>query len=374
MKLTIERQALQDALDSVRGAVERKNAIPILGNLLLDARHDKLAITGTDLDVVIKTSAVAEVTKPGRTTVGCDLLANIAKKAQSDAQIGMELEGSDILLVKTGRSRFRLQTLSADDFPSLGSKDAKASFTLPAEQLSHLFSKTEFAISEEVTRYYLNGTYLHIAPKTTQGQNDSHLRAVATDGHTLAQVEVEAPEGSDTLPGIIVPRKTVGLVTDLCKDHDNVAIEVSDTGITFAAGGTSITSKLIDGTFPDYGRVVPMNNNKLLSIGRAELASAIDLVATVSSEKARPVRLSMTEGLLTLSANDADVGNAVNEVEAEYTAEPLDIGFNSRYVREICSHIDADRIEVMFADPGSPTLFRPAGSTSDLYVVMPMRV
>jgi len=275
------------------------------------------------------------------------------------------------LTIRAGRSRFSLQTLPESDFPDLAAGEMTHKFTLAAKDLKRLIDKTQFAISTEETRYYLNGIYLHVAGTAKA----SKLRAVATDGHRLAQVELDTPKGADGMPGIIVPRKTVGEVQRLIEDLDaEVSIELSQTKIRFTIGDVVLTSKLIDGTFPDYGRVIPAGNDKTLIVDKPEFEAAVDRVSTVSSERGRAVKLALSGGKLVLTVTNPDSGSATEELEVEYDSDPIDIGFNSRYLLDIASQIEGEVAVLKLADPGSPTLIQDKDSGSALYVLMPMRV
>jgi DNA polymerase-3 subunit beta len=371
MKLSIERSALLKAVNAVRGSVERKATIPILANVLLAASGEQLSITGTDLDIECRTVAPAEVSKPGQITVACEILRDIASKVGASDKISMEVEkGGDTLIVKSGRSRFKLNTIPATDFPSLNVGKFDATFVITSDHLTGLFSKTEFAISDEATRYYLCGTYLHPIAR----DNASVLRACATDGHRLAMIDVDGPEGSHAMPGVIVPRRTVTQVIALCDTADSVTVEVSTSKITFETETTKLTSKLIDGQFPDYMRVVPLGNDKPLSVARQDFVDAIARVSAIKTERSPAMKLSMGDGAVVLSMANSDTGTSSDELDAEYVSDPMEIGFNSRYLAEICSEIDADRIELKLADPGSPTIIAPVGDSGATYVLMPMRV
>jgi DNA polymerase-3 subunit beta len=234
-----------------------------------------------------------------------------------------------------------------------------------------MIDKTQFAISTEETRYYLNGIYLHGA---TSGKAET-LRAVATDGHRLAQFEIPLPGGANGMPGVIVPRKTVGEVQRLIENADQeITIELSVSKIRFTIGDVVLTSKLIDGTFPDYARVIPLGNDKLLQVDKSEFEHAVDRVSTVSSERGRAVKLALSGGKLTLSVNNPDSGSATEEIEVDYGADPIDIGFNSRYLLDIASQIEGETAVLKLADPGSPTLIQDKDGKNALYVLMPMRV
>jgi DNA polymerase III subunit beta len=372
MKVTVERSELLKSLGHVHRVVERRNTIPILANVLLHADRSKLALKATDLDVEVTDTIAAEVGPGGSTTVPAHMFFDIVRKLPEGAQIVLESSGDRAALaIRAGRSRFTLQTLPESDFPDLAPGDMTHKFTLKAADLKRLIDKTQFAISTEETRYYLNGIYLHAAGTAKAAT----LRAVATDGHRLAQMELELPNGAVGMPGIIVPRKTVGEVQRLMEDGEaEVGIELSPGKIRFTVGQAILTSKLIDGTFPDYGRVIPTANDKELIVDKKEFEAAVDRVSTVSSERGRAVKLSITAGRLLLSVTNPDSGSATEELEVEYEADPIDIGFNSRYLLDIASQIESEAAVLKLADPGSPTLIQDKDSRGALYVLMPMRV
>ncbi len=357
MKVTVERAALLKSLGHVHRVVERRNTIPILANVLVRADRSKLAFKATDLDLEVTETIAAEVSPSGATTVPAHMFYEIVRKLPEGAQIVLEGTGDRaVLTIRAGRSRFTLQTLPESDFPDLAAGEMTHSFRLKAADLKRLIDKTQFAISTEETRYYLNGIYLH----TAGTDKAPTLRAVATDGHRLAQVELPLPEGAAGMPGIIVPRKTVGEVQRLIEDNEaEVTIELSPGKIRFTLGDVVLTSKLIDGTFPDYGRVIPVGNDKELVVDKKEFEQAVDRVSTVSSERGRAVKLSLTSGKLMLSVTNPDSGSATEEVEVEYAADPLDIGFNSRYLLDIAGadrrrggRAQARRSGLADADPG----------------------
>jgi len=372
MKVTVERSELLKALGHVHRVVERRNTIPILANVLIRADRSKLGLKATDLDLEVFETIAADVAPGGSTTVPAHMLYEIVRKLPDGAQIVLEGSGDRaVLAVRAGRSRFTLQTLPDSDFPDLAAGDMSHKFTLAAADLKRLIEKTQFAISTEETRYYLNGIYLH----TAAGGKATMLRAVATDGHRLAQVELPLPAGAEGMPGIIVPRKTVGEVQRLIEDNEaEVTIELSQGKMRFTIGAVTLTSKLIDGTFPDYARVIPLGNDKELVVDKAEFEAAVDRVSTVSSERGRAVKLSLSAGRLILSVTNPDSGSATEELEIEYDADPLDIGFNSRYLLDIAAQLEGEVAVLKLADPGSPTLIQDRSGSGALYVLMPMRV
>ena len=372
MKVTVERAALLRSLGHVHRVVERRNTIPILANVLIRAEEGKLALKATDLDLEVIETIPAEVGPGGATTVPAHMFYDIVRKLPEGTQILLEASGDRATLaLRAGRSRFSLQTLPESDFPDLAAGEMTHKFSLAAKDLKRLIDKTQFAISTEETRYYLNGIYLHTAGN---GQA-SALRAVATDGHRLAQIDLAAPQGATGMPGVIVPRKTVGEVQRLIEDGEaQIGIELSATKVRFTLGDVVLTSKLIDGTFPDYARVIPLGNDKKLTIDKADFSAAVDRVSTVSSERGRAVKLALSGGKLILTVTNPDSGSATEELEVEYDAEPLDIGFNSRYLLDIAGQIEGESAVLKLADPGSPTLIEDRDAKDALYVLMPMRV
>jgi DNA polymerase III subunit beta len=372
MKITVERSALLKSLGHVHRVVERRNTIPILANVLIKADKGKLSLKATDLDLEVTDTIAAEVSPGGATTVPAHMIYDIVRKLPEGTQIVIEGSGDRaVLTIRAGRSRFTLQTLPESDFPDIAAGDMAHSFKLAAADLKRLIDKTQFAISTEETRYYLNGIYLHAAGTAKAAT----LRAVATDGHRLAQCELPLPNGAAGMPGVIVPRKTVGELQRLIETGEgDVAVELSSGKIRLTIGDVVLTSKLIDGTFPDYARVIPANNDKSLTVDKKDFEAAVDRVSTVASERGRAVKLSITGGRLTLSVTNPDSGSATEEIEVDYSADPLDIGFNSRYLLDIAAQIEGEVAVLKLADPGSPTLIQDKESKGALYVLMPMRV
>jgi DNA polymerase III subunit beta len=368
MKLTIERTALLKSLGHVQSVVERRNTIPILSNVLVEAKGERVGLTATDMDLAIVDHATAEITAPGAATVPAHMLYDIVRKLPEGSQVQLELAGDGgQFAIKAGRSRFTLQTLPKEDFPSTAAGDLPHRFPISAVDLRSLIDHTKFAISTEETRYYLNGIYLHAH---TSGKQHA-LRAVATDGHRLARVEMPLPDGAEKIPGVIVPRKMVG---ELRKLIEEVEVSLSDTRVRFAFDEIVLTSKLIDGSFPDYQRVIPTGNDKVLEVDRREFRDAVDRVSTISSEKSRAVKLSLKSGSVVISATSPENGTAIEELEVKYEGAPLEIGFNSRYLLDVADEIDGDGLQMVLADAVAPTLVRDMADAMALYVLMPMRV
>src|SRR5262245_14687985 len=372
MRVVLERSNLLRSLNHVHRVVERRNTIPILSNVLLSAKGASLEMKATDLDLEVTEAAAANVEQGGSTTVPAHLLYDIVRKLPDGAEVMLKMdEDGNAMSVISGRSSFRLQCLPQSDFPELTAGSFSHIFRVESATMKGLIDKTQFAISTEETRYYLNGIYLH----THDANGKLKLRSVATDGHRLARAEIEAPAGSEGMPGIIIPRKTVSELQKLVDDPDvAVTVELSDTKIRFTIGSVVLTSKLIDGTFPDYQRVIPTGNDKELVIDKKDFEAAVDRVSTVSSERGRAVKLSLSGGKLILSVTNPDSGSATEEIEVEYDADPIDIGFNSRYLLDIAAQLDGEVAVLKLADPGSPTLIQDKDAKGALYVLMPMRV
>ena len=372
MKFSIERGDLLKAVGQAQSVVERRNTIPILANVLIEAEGDGVSFRATDLDIEVVDEAAAKVERAGATTVSAVLLHEIVRKLPDGALVTLADDGaSGRLTVEAGRSNFTLATLPKEDFPVMASTEYEANFAAKAPVLRRLFDKSKFAISTEETRYYLNGVYMHVS----DSGGAQVLRCVATDGHRLARIDAELPPGAESLPGVIVPRKTVGELRKLLDDDEaEIAVSVSETKVRFAAPGITITSKVIDGTFPDYTRVIPGGNTRRLEVDASDFAQAVDRVATVSSERSRAVKMSLDEDRLVLSVNAPDSGAAEEELPVAYADEALEIGFNAKYLLEIASQVDRENAVFLFNSSGDPTLMREGNDESAVYVVMPMRV
>jgi DNA polymerase-3 subunit beta len=375
MKFSVDRAVLLKALGHVQSVVERRNTIPILANVLLEAREGGLKLTATDMEIaVVEEVPGVTVTRQGRTTAPAATLYEIVRKLPETAKIELDHPGGDAqLTLRAGRFDAKLAVLPVDDFPSMTEGKLPNRFALPAGQLRDLIDRTRFAISTEETRYYLNGIYFH----ATEVGGAKMLRAVATDGHRLARVEEPLPEGAAGMPGVIVPRKTINELRKLAEEmQDEIAVALSDTKIRFTLGAVQLTSKLIDGTFPEYERVIPRGNDKVLRVTKKDFAEAVGRVAGISSERSRPVKLSVDRGHLRLSAASPELGEAQEELEGDvvsYESSPLEIGFQARYLSDITDQI-VEQVEFRFADGSAPTIVTDSAKPEALYVLMPMRV
>lgn len=371
LELTIERSHLLKALGHVQSVVEKRTTIPILSNVKLEAINGTLALTATDMEIAVTETVEASIESQGTLTVPAHTFYDIVRKLPDGAQVELNATKPGTMEVRAGSCKFALSTLAADEFPVMDDSGLTHTFTLPVAELTALIDKTRFAISTEETRYYLNGIYLHALEQS----GESVLRSVATDGHRMARMEVALPEGAAGIPGIIIPRKTVLELRKVAEESaETVTISLSATKIRFVCGNVNLVSKLIDGTFPDYDKVIPANNDKVMEVDTKAFVRAVDRVSTISSEKSRAVKLQIEGGKLTLSASGEGHGTAREELEVQYSADSVDIGFNSRYLIEAISCMDGDTASFLFSDNNAPVLARDASDVRALYVVMPMRV
>ncbi len=371
MKLSIERAALLRSLNHVQSVVERRNTIPILSNVLMKAENGSLSLTTTDMDLELIESVAANVSEEGATTAPAHTLHDIIRKIPDGADVELILnkEGTQ-MTVKSGRSDFKLSCLPTADFPEIGAGELPTTYALPAADLRALIDRTKFAMSTEETRYYLNGIYLHAA----DNGGVAVLRAVATDGHRLAQFEMPLPEGAADMPGVIIPRKAIGELRKLVDEAaDTIQIALSESKVRFEFDHIVLTSKLIDGTFPDYKRVIPEGNDKIVEVDPKVFTGAIDRVSTISDGKSRAVKIALKGKLMTLSASSAESGSATEDIEVNGDSD-IEIGFNAKYLLDITSQISGEGCRLTLADAASPTIIQDNSDPSSLYVLMPLRV
>ncbi len=372
MKFKADRATLLKALAHIQSVAEKRNTIPILANARLEVSRGKLTLTATDMEIAVVEEVDATASRDGATTAPAATLYEIVRKLPDAAEIELELNPENgQLRLRAGRYGTSLVTLPVDEFPAMTAGQLPCRFKISAQHLRGLIDRTRFAISTEETRYYLNGIYLHATP------DGAKLRAVATDGHRLARVELDLPDGAKDMPGVIIPRKTVAELRKLIEEESGeIEVGLSDTRIQFRAGNVTLTSKLIDGTFPEYERVIPRDNDKVLRVGKTDFSNAVGRVAAISSERSRPIKMSLATDLLTLSAASPEQGTASEELDADrvkYASTPLEIGFQARYLTDITDQIDGE-VEFHFSDGSAPTVVRDAGDADVLYVLMPMRV
>ena len=374
MKFKADRAVLLKALAHVQSVVEKRNTIPILANVMIAVRDIKLTLTATDMEIAVVEDVAATSIRNGSCTAPAATLYEIVRRLPEGAEVEFDHPGGEAqLALRAGRYATSLVVLPIEDFPSMTAGTLPHKFGVEAQELRGLIDRTRFAISTEETRYYLNGIYLH----ASDSDGTKVLRAVATDGHRLARVQVDLPEGAAGIPGVIIPRKTVGELRKLLDEATGpVAIAMSDTRIQFTVGSITLTSKLIDGTFPEYDRVIPRDNDKVLRVGCKDFEAAVARVSAISSERSRPVKLSLARDLLVISAASPEQGTASEELDGDrvtYAAGPLEIGFQARYLNDITAQIPT-QVEFRFSDGSAPTVVQDSADASALYVLMPMRV
>jgi DNA polymerase III subunit beta len=365
--ITIEKSNLLRAISRLQSLVEKRNTIPILSNVKLDANGKSLALTVTDMDLVASEEVDANIASQGALTVPALTLYDIVRKLPEGSQVSLKADaGSSRLNVNAGSANFTLSYLPAEDFPVMSEGELTHKFTLSSKDFLKLIDKTKFAMSNEETRYYLNGVYFHIS--------NGKLRAVATDGHRLSSVEADAPQGSNGMPGIIIPRKAVNEISKLLENQSEVSVALSETKIKINAGRVELLSKVVDGTFPDYTRVIPENNSKIVTVSATLFNEAVDRVSTISADKTRAVKVRFEKGNITFSAQGIEGTSAKEVIACEYSAEPLEVGFNSRYVLEMMTQIKSDKLTIALDNPNSPALVKDLTDPSVTFIIMPMRV
>ncbi len=371
MKINIERNHLLKSLSHVHRVVEKRNTYPILANVLIRSDDKNVELRATDLDIEVSEHISAMIIEQGSTTVPAHTFYEIIRKLNDGSEVELEVIDGQ-MSISSGRSKFSLAVLNSDSFPNLKAEEFEHEFTMQAKDLRELIERTQFAISNEETRYYLNGIYMH----TLSSGGEEILRAVATDGHRMARAEIAAPSGASGMAGIIVPRKTVSELQKLLDgSSEQVKVQVSNSKICFSIDNVILLSKLIEGTFPDYDRVTPKDNDKKMLVNRNDFASAVDRVSTIASDRGgRAVKLIVNQGQLELIVTNPDHGTANEQLGVEFSDEGFEIGFNARYLLDIITQIRSENIIFMFNDSGSPTLVLEEDNDSALYVLMPMRV
>lgn len=371
MKLSISRETLFRALRHMSGVVEKRTSIAIMGNVRLKAAKNKLETTATDGDMAVQGSAEAFVDVEGSTTVGALKLFEIISKIPEGVMVGMEVvDGGSRLSLTAGKAKFSLATLGAEAFPDMTRVDGGVEFAMASVDLKRLLNKVQFAASNDETRAYLTGIYLHVA----EVDGSQVLRAVATDGHRLAQADMPCPEGAGDMGGVILPRKCVSELHKLADEAKEIRLKVTDKKLQAEVADISLTSKVIDAVFPDYDRVIPKGNPSILTVARRSILQAVDRVSILSHEKTRSVRFKADEGVVELSANNPDQENATEEVKADYAGGSMEIGFNAKYLSDIGGQVVGDDMQFYLKDSASPVLVRDTGDGNTLFVVMPMRV
>lgn len=372
MKFTIERSVLLKTLSHMQSVVEKRNTIPVLSNVRIEAMGDGISFKATDMDTEITEIVDAKVSQTGATTAPAHMLYDITRKLSDGSEVEISFpDEKGQLTISSGRSKFSLSCIGVEDFPVISGDKLPVEFSMSIDELKDVIDRTKFAVSTEETRYYLNGIYVH-------AKNDGDvkvLRVVATDGHRLACVESPLPAGAENMNGVIIPRKTVGEVRKLLDDSgvESVQISLSENKIRFSMEDVALTSKLIDGTYPDYERVIPTDNDKEIELNVKELSSAVDRVSVVA-ERTRAIKLLTSKNKIVITTSSPDLGSAMEEVEAKYDSGNFEIGYNFRYLLDILAEIKGESVKVSFTDGSSPSVIHDKSDASAIYVLMPMRV
>ena len=375
MEIKANSSDLLKALNHIHGIVEVRHTLPILSNIVLSAENNELRLSSTNLDIFCSDQIDAEIVNSGEISVPAITFFEIVKRLPSGSDVILSMGDEDTeLILKCGRSKFNLSTLKTEDFPILSDKDLSTNFVISADELSRMIDKTKFAISNEETRYYLNGIFFHKA----ESNSIKFLRAVATDGHRLAQYDIPLPQGAEEITGIIIPKKTVFELRKVLDDADgDVSVSLNENKIKFSFNNLKIISKVIDGTFPDYTKVIPQNNDKKFKTNNSELKNAIDRVSAVAineETKSKAIKLTIENNKLNLSVESQSKGSAKEEIDISYSNEKVDIGFNSRYLLDICNEVDGDEIDVNLLDSISPAIILDKTDENLFFVLMPMRI
>lgn len=369
LNIVLEKNHLMKALSHCQGVVERRNTVPILAHVLLETQGDHLKITATDLEIAFIETLPAHVKSHGSATVSAHLLFDVVRKLPEGSQIELKLtEAGDFLHLQSGRSTYNFSCLSPLDFPMMTMENLPSTFKIHAAEFSRLIDKTRFSMSTEETRYYLNGIFFH---KT----HDGFLRAVATDGLRLARAQVELPPETPDLPEVIISRKTIHEIRKLIDEvPEEVTLSLSENQVRFVVGSSVLISRLIEGKFPDYEKVVPLHNDNVLEVAVKEFAESIDRISIMSTDKLRPVKIRVEGTVMVISAHSMDTGNAVEEIEVKYEGTPVDFGFNTRFILDITQQISSDSLQLLIGDESQAIIAQDSADPSAIYVLMPMRV
>ena len=375
MDFRVNSTELLRALSHIHGIVEVRHTLPILSNIIITTHNNLLSLSSTNLDIFCSDDLEAEVSQNGSTSVSAATFYEIVKRLPSGSEIHASLSEEDsTLTLKCGRSKFNLTTISPDDFPKISHDDLNIQFVLSATELKRMIDKTKFAISNEETRYYLNGVFLH----QTQKNSIDILRAVATDGHRLAQYDIPLPQGAKDMNGIIIPKKMIQELRRVLDDATgDINIQLNENKIKFSFNNMQIISKVIDGTFPDYTKVIPQSNDKSITTNNEELKKAIDRVSAVAineETKSKAIKLIIESNKISLSVDSTSRGSAIEEIDLDYNNEKVEIGFNSRYLIDICNEIDGDKINLKFLNSTSPAIILDNTDENLFFVLMPMRI
>ena len=371
MKFKINRSNFFKTLSHLQGIVDKKNSLPILANILIEANNNELILSSTDMDISIIEKINCDVTENGASTINAQILYDIVRKIDDNSEIEIISNNGKLLSLRSEGSRFSLASLPKEDYPIIEKDNVGIDIVLNSKILFKLIDKTKFAISNEETRYFLNGLYFN----TTNEDNKNIVTLVGTDGHRLAKFSHEINEKIDQVSGVIIPKKTIYELSKLLSEIDtNVKISISSNKIIFIVGDIIFISKLIDGSFPDYKRVIPKDNTNVLRISRDKLLSAVDRVSTIANEKSPVIKFKILQNVLNLNTINNESSTASEDLSTNYQGEEIEIGFNSRYIMDIINNLEDNEITINLKDNTSPIIAQENSNSNLVYVLMPMRV
>ena len=371
MKFKIDCAEFFKTLTHLQGIVDKKNSLPILSNILIEASGNELTLSSTDMDISIVEKIDCNVLEEGATTINSQILYDIVRKIEDNSEIEIISNNGKLLSLRSEGSRFSLASLPKEDYPIIEKDNSGVDITLNSKILLKLIDKTKFAISNEETRYFLNGLYLNI----NNDDENTHLTLVGTDGHRLAKSEHNIENISELISGVIVPKKTIYELSKLLSELDeDIEINISSTKIVFYIDNLIFISKLIDGTFPDYKRVIPIDNNNVVEINRHKLLSAVDRVSTIANEKSPVIKFKFLKNIINLNSVNLENSTATEDINLDYNGDEFEIGFNSKYIMDIINNLEDDTIFLKLKDGSSPIIAYEKSNTNLIYVLMPMRV
>ncbi len=372
MKFVVQKTVIFKTLSHLQNIVNKKNSLPILSNILIEAENSSLILSSTDMDISIKETINCNIIEEGSTTLNAQIMFDIIKKLPDSSEIEFISNDAKILTIRSNVSKFSLSCLPKDEFPIIETKSSNGKkIKVKAQTIFDLINKTKFAISNEETRYFLNGLYFN----TISNNNDSIITFVGTDGHRLATSSFTTKSFDNEISGVIIPKKTINELSKLLSENiDEIDIDISTNKIIFYIDNLILISKLIDGNFPDYTRVIPSNNNNHLSVNRLNLLSAVDRVSTIANEKSPSIKFKLYNDLINLSTINSENSTATEDIVAKYGGSEIEIGFNSRYIMDILDNLDGEEINISFNDNSTPIIVQEKSSSDTTYVLMPMRV
>jgi DNA polymerase-3 subunit beta len=371
MKFIVIKPVIYKTLSHLQSIVNKKNTLPILSNILIEADNNSLTLSSTDMDISIKETISCNIIEPGSTTLNAQIIFDIIKKLPDTSEIEFISNDGKILTIRSNVSKFSLSCLPKDEFPIIETKSTGKRLLVKSKIFFNLINKTKFAISNEETRYFLNGLYLNLSNK----DDSSLLTFVGTDGHRLATSSSEINKFNFEVPGVIIPKKTIFELSKLLPEFsEEIEIDISSNKIIFYIDNLVLISKLIDGNFPDYTRVIPSNNNAILKINRSNLLSAVDRVSTIANEKSPSIKFKLFKNLINLSTINNENSTATEDIEAKYDGVEIEIGFNAKYIMDMLDNLEDEEINISFNDNSTPIIAKDNSREDTIYVLMPMRV